>query len=104
MLDNMFRHIIGGYNELFLKMQCRLVEIVIANLSPSSSSSGAELALFLADPTSRAGKKGAARQQCFQKEIDRTISGRRILVNYIILSNSTPTCKPNSTSVGLSRS
>ena len=29
----------------------------------------------------RAGKRGAARQQCFQKEIDRTISGRRTLVN-----------------------
>ena len=31
----------------------------------------------------RAAKRGAARQQCCQKEIDRTISGRRILVNYI---------------------
>ena len=32
----------------------------------------------------RAGKRGAARQQCCQKEIDRTISDRRILVNSII--------------------
>ena len=35
-------------------------------------------------PWPRAGKRGAARQQCCQKEIDMTISGRRILVNYII--------------------
>ena len=32
----------------------------------------------------RAAKRGAAWQQCSLKEIDRTISSRRILVNYII--------------------
>ena len=36
------------------------------------------------EPIPRAGRRGAARQQCCQKEIDRT-TGRRILVNYIIL-------------------
>ena len=32
----------------------------------------------------RAAKRGAARQQCYQKEIYSTISGRRSLVNYEI--------------------
>ena len=31
---------------------------------------------------SRAGKRGAARQHCCQKEIDKNISGRRILVKF----------------------
>ena len=46
---------------------------------PSSFRRAHHLWNFLA-----AGKRDAARQQCCQKEIDRTISSRRILVNYII--------------------
>ena len=31
---------------------------------------------------STAGKRGAARQHCYQKEMDKNISGRRILVEF----------------------
>ena len=42
------------------------------------------LSLTILDYLGRAGKRGAARQQCCQKPKNRTISGRRILVKYII--------------------